>query len=265
MLASQMTRTLRLCTWNIQLGHQLEAVLADIRREVDFASLDLLALQEASTHDGQDDAQAIASALGAGYECYQVTAHVLRGRVQANGLVWNTRRVRLTHQASVSLPRVREARGISGTERALVGALVRQQRISLVAEGVLDDVTLRAYSAHLDVLGFAHKQTQFSHIVDDMHGRAPVDLTILMGDLNTFRFRARPSWVGLHAAAEAEGISDITREIDWTQWDPHLRVRQKLDAIFAGGPRFVAWRSWSLNLRSSDHIPLFAEIVLDQV
>jgi endonuclease/exonuclease/phosphatase family metal-dependent hydrolase len=258
-----MTQTLRLCSWNIQLGLRLEAVLADIQREADFADLDLFALQEVSTHDGQDDAQTIASVLGSGYASYQVAAHVKGGHVQANGLVWNSRRVQLSSQTSVLLPCVREARFISGAERALLGALVRQERNSLVAEGVLNDISLRAYVTHLDVLGIAHKKTQFYHILADMRERAPVDLTLLMGDLNTYDFRARPSWGELHAAAEAEGMRNITREIEWTFWDPRLFLKQKLDAIYAGGPRLTQWRSRSLHLRSSDHIPVFSEIVLN--
>jgi endonuclease/exonuclease/phosphatase family metal-dependent hydrolase len=63
---------LRVCTWNIHLGLQLDNILGAISKHRDFAGLDLLALQEASVHGGRPDGAAIASVLGRGYECHQV-------------------------------------------------------------------------------------------------------------------------------------------------------------------------------------------------
>src|SRR3979411_419735 len=42
----------RVCTWNIQLGLRLEAVIDAVRSCADFRDLDLLCLQEASVHVG---------------------------------------------------------------------------------------------------------------------------------------------------------------------------------------------------------------------
>ena len=58
---------MRICTWNIQLGRRLDAVLKAVRTHPDFARLDLFAVQEASIHDGREDAAAIAEALGPEY------------------------------------------------------------------------------------------------------------------------------------------------------------------------------------------------------
>ncbi len=256
-----MTETIRLCTWNIQLGLQLDTILGALGRDPDFAKLDLLALQEASIH-GQEDARQIAARLGPQYDCYQVTAHVLAGRPQANALVWNTERVRVQVQDHVRLPHAREVK-LSRRERALLRALPSQTRLSLRVEGTLGDRTLRLYVAHLDVVGFAHKRAQFMHILNDARERAPVDLTIVAGDLNTFKIRSRPTWWELRAAAEAEGFQDLTGEIRWTQAVPRLRMKQKLDAIFVRPTQPVRYRAWSLDIPGSDHIPVFAEITME--
>ena len=257
-----MGESLRLCTWNIQLGLQRELILDAIRRQPDFAGLDLLALQEASVGGEREDAKLIAAALGSAYECYQVTAHHLGGRPQANALVWNTARVRVTQKDSVKLPQVREVK-LSRSEGALLRALPAQPRISLVVEGSLGAESLRVYVAHLDVLGFAHKRQQFYRVIDDARARAPVDLTIIAGDLNTFRFRSRPSWTELVHAAEAEGFYELTSQIRWTHSAPRLRLKQKLDAIFVGRSRPFRYHCWALEIPGSDHIPVFAELTLE--
>ena len=41
---------MRVCTWNIQLGLRLDAVLDAVRTRADFKDLDLFCLQEASVH-----------------------------------------------------------------------------------------------------------------------------------------------------------------------------------------------------------------------
>jgi endonuclease/exonuclease/phosphatase family metal-dependent hydrolase len=257
-----MPQTIRLCTWNIQLGLQMETILNAVRTAPDFQNIDLLALQEASLHSKQTDAETIAAALGGDYASYQVTAHFLGKYAQANALVWNRRRIRITDQATVVLPRVRELK-FARAERAILCTLPEQQRISIVLDGVMDAELLRIYVAHLDVLGVAHKREQFFHILADARTRQPqTRLTIIAGDLNTFRIRARPSWSELLSAAHRDGFEDITSEIRWTHQVRRMRFRQKLDAIFV---RYIApfqCRSWSLDIPGSDHIPVFAEFTL---
>lgn len=259
-----MAETLRLCTWNIQLGLQLDRVLTAIEKQPDFHNLDLLALQEASIHSDREDASAVASALGSAYDSYQVTAHFLGKYAQANALVWNRERIRVHQQDTVVLPRVRQVK-LSRAERAVLYALPEQQRISVVLDGTRGDETLRAYVAHLDALGVAHKREQFFRILRDVRQREPaVDFTAVVGDLNTCRIHTRPTWGALRKAAEMEGFQDLTSEIRYTH---HLvrrvRLRQKLDAIFVRSRRPMRYRSWTLDILGSDHIPVFAEIELD--
>ncbi len=256
-----MTETIRLCTWNIQLGLQLDTILDALGSYRDFAGLDLLALQEASIHN-REDARTIAARLGPAYDCYQVTAHFLAGRPQANALVWNTERMQVQAYDHVRLPHAGEVQ-LSRRERALLRALPSQTRLSLVVEGMTGLGKLRLYVAHLDVIGFAHKRAQYVHILNDARERAPVDLTILAGDLNTFKIRSRPTWWQLRDAAQVEGFQDLTGEIRWTQAVPSLGLKQKLDAIFVRPARPVQSRAWSLEIPGSDHIPVFAEITLE--
>jgi endonuclease/exonuclease/phosphatase family metal-dependent hydrolase len=256
-----MSQTIRLCTWNIQLGLQLDTILDAFKRHRDLAELDLLALQEASIHHGRADARALADALGPTYDCYQVTAHFLNGREQANALVWNAERLQVHSKDQVRLPYAREVK-LSRREHALLRALPTQPRLSLVIEGALGAHSLRIYVAHLDVVGFTHKREQFSRILNDARTRPPVELTIVAGDLNTFRIRSRPTWRQLSAAAQAEGFQDLTDEVQWTHAVPQLRIRQKLDAIFIRHASPLQSRAWSLDIAGSDHIPVFAEIIV---
>ncbi len=184
---------MRLCTWNIQLGLQLETIVNAIKTLSHFRALDLLALQEASIHSDEEDARRIAAALGPNYESYQVTAHVLGKYAQANALVWNTSRVCVVNKNTITLPRVRET-NLSRAERTFLCALPQQARMCIVLDGTFADESLRVYVAHLDVLGMTHKREQFNRILSDAKTRQPsVGVALIAGDLNTFHIRSRPS------------------------------------------------------------------------
>lgn len=256
-----MTEIIRLCTWNIQLGWQLETVLDAIKTQNDFQEIDLLALQECSMHSDQEDACQIARALGPEYQSYQVTAQLLSGMAQANALVWNSTRFHLSSATTFQLPRARESK-LSRVERTLLYALPQQQRMCIVMDGQLGAESLRVYVAHLDLFGLTHKWEQFNRILTDANTRQPpVNLSIITGDLNTFRIRSRPSWTRIAATAQQEHFEDLTTEIRWTHHTlRRARFRQKLDAIFVQRSQPFTYRSWSLDIPGSDHIPVFAEI-----
>lgn len=219
-----------------------------------------MALQEASIHDGREDAAAIAEKLGPTYRHLQVEAHVLQGQVQANALVWDASKVTMAGTTSLLLP-MRAANRLSRTERAVLSVLPLQQRMSLVFQFTLGGLSWLLYVAHLDVFGYRHKLEQFGSILDDLGTRARADITLIAGDLNTFRLARRPRWTRLTDRAGAAGFEDLTGDIRWTHsFGRRVTVRQKLDAIFVRSERPLLYEAWSLDSPGSDHLPVFAEL-----
>ena len=240
---------MRVCTWNILLGRRLRAVLEAVRTLPDFQDVDLLALQEASAHDGRPDAEAIAEAMGPGHSCFQATAQLFRGREQGNALIWkggmfDSRAVQVMSLSDLPTP------PMSRAERALLMAIRPQRRIAIRAESA----DIRVYVMHLDMVGFAHKLEQFRAIVNDIAARPHVPLTILAGDLNTFGPPRLQLWRRIAAAAHQAGLVELTQDLRRTHW-----TAQKLDAIYARGQLSKHRRAWTVNVRASDHLPVFAE------
>ena len=235
---------LRVCSWNLQLGLRLDTILEAVG---ELGSPDLVALQEASSTEGVEDAARVAGRLGPDYDWWQVTAQRLRGRDQANAVVWNRRQVSLTEREAVALP----------TPAGRVLRTLGSRRNALMVEGEGAGRRLRFYSVHLDVLGIAHRRRQLAAVLDHDAARPRRDLTVIAGDLNTFGVNGRPAWAALHALAAERGFEDVTAGVGWTQ--ARYGVRQKLDAVLAR-PAPGVRRAWALDLAGSDHIPVLAEI-----
>src|SRR5437588_502092 len=106
-----------------------------------------------------------------------------------------------------------------------------------------------------DVLGFTPKLEQFRAIINDMEARPPAPLTVIAGDLNTFGPPRLQMWRRIRSAAHGAGLVELTHGLRRTHW-----TAQKLDAIYARGPIAAQHRAWTLNVRASDHLPVFAEI-----
>ena len=238
---------MRICTWNILLGRRLGKLVDAVRTLPDFRHLDLFAVQEASTHDGIPDAQAIAEALGDGYAWFQATAQLFRGHEQANALIW---RRGLFDQAPQVVSLSNLTSRLNRAERTLLRAIPPQKRIAIRAESV----ALRVYVMHLDVIGFTHKLEQFRAILTDNAARPPVPLTLIAGDLNTFGPPRLPLWRRIRAAAHEAKLIELTHGLRRTHW-----TAQKLDAIYGGGAVGSTYRAWTLDVRASDHMPVFAD------
>jgi endonuclease/exonuclease/phosphatase family metal-dependent hydrolase len=241
----------RVCTWNIQLGLRIETVIEAVAGHPDFKNLDLLCLQEASIHVGRSDAALIAEAMGPGYGHFQATAQLRRGREQANALVWRRDDFEPGEPQIVSLVNPVLAK-VPPAERMLLRALAPQKRIAIRAESP----SMRVYVVHLDMIGFAHKIEQLRAVITDDEARPRVPLTVVAGDLNTFGPPGLQLWRHLAAAAAGAGFVDVTREVARTHW-----TAQKLDAIFLRAGAFSS-RAWALDVRASDHRPVFADIEL---
>ena len=191
--------------------------------------------------------------MGRGYDHLQVTAQVRRNLPQANALIWRREAFEPGEPQIVSLSNPAVA-SMTRVERTLLRAISPQQRIAVRAESA----ALRVYVVHLDVIGFTHKLEQFRAVIADMTARPPVPLTIVAGDLNTFGPPAWQLWRRLHAAATEAGLVEVTKEVGRTHW-----TAQKLDAIFLRTEVPFTARAWVLNLRASDHQPVFADIELE--
>jgi endonuclease/exonuclease/phosphatase family metal-dependent hydrolase len=252
---------LRLCSWNIQLGGRIEQVREDIRTRAEFRDLDVLALQEASIQEGVEDAAAIARELGPEYAHYQVTAQQMKGRSQANALVWNGDRLSAVACGQLDLPSPRDPAGLSPTERWLLRGVRDQRRGAVFLDAKLPSgEAIRLYSVHADVLGFAHRRRQLSTVIGHNDTRRQVALAVIAGDLNTFGVASIPSWKALHRGIRDAGFLDVTGEVRWTHEVARLRLRQKLDFIFATARQDLGYRAWTLPTQASDHLPQFVEL-----
>jgi endonuclease/exonuclease/phosphatase family metal-dependent hydrolase len=256
-----MTETLRICSWNIQVGMKRAQILELVAGHPDFRGLDLMMLQEASVHAHGDDASSIAQVLGVAYASYHHVYHHLGARPQANALVWNTTRVQMDTIEHHTLPQHEQLK-VPRAERALLNRVKRQPRVNLIGAGKWNDLTLRVCAAHLDVLGYRFKQRQFRAVLDQLRARPRADLILLAGDLNTFRIGSRPTWAQLKRDAAELGLDAISDEIRWTQAVRALRLKQKLDEIFFASALPYQTRVWTLDVNGSDHLPIFADITL---
>jgi endonuclease/exonuclease/phosphatase family metal-dependent hydrolase len=238
---------LRIATWNVAFGRKLPVVLESVRA---LPQRDLISLQELSIHQGRSDAQAMASELGESWRFEQVTAQVVAGRPQANGILWDSRRIELEGIDSIDLPTP------SGR---VMRALPRQRRNAVVANLRLGALRLRLYAVHLDVFGIAHKHAQLARVLDDASRRASPDLMLIAGDMNTYGIAGRPRWAELRRLAAAARFEEVTTGIGWTHRT--LGVRQKLDAVFAA-PQGLPHRAWRVPLPGSDHVPVLVDLEL---
>jgi endonuclease/exonuclease/phosphatase family metal-dependent hydrolase len=238
---------LRLATWNVAYAHKLPVVLESVRA---LPERDLISLQELSIHDGRTDAQSIASRLGESWCFEQVTAQVVAGRAQANGILWDARRIELESLDTIDLPTP------SGR---VMRTLPPQRRNAVVANLRMGALRIRLYAVHLDVFGIAHKHAQLARVLDDASGRPAADLILIAGDMNTYGIGGRPRWAELRRLAATANFDEVTAGVGWTH--RALGVRQKLDAVFAS-PRGLPHRAWRLSLPGSDHVPVLVDLEL---
>jgi len=238
---------LRIATWNVAFCHRLPVI---IDSACALPARDLISLQELSTHHGRTDAEAIATRLGPSWRFEQVTAQIVGGRTQANGILWDSRRIELGRLDTIDLPTP------SGR---VMRALPRQRRNAVLANLRLGALHLRLYAVHLDVFGIAHKHAQLARVLGHASAQATADLTLIAGDMNTYGIAGRPRWAELRRLAAAAGFEELTAGIGWTH--RALGVRQKLDAVFAA-PQGLPHRAWREPLPGSDHVPVLVDLEL---
>lgn len=269
-----MSKTIHIATWNLHFGIDLPDILSAVKENTVFSDLDFLMLQEASMHFGKEDAHIIAGVLGKHYTYYQVTAQTQKGIPQANAIIWNTERVSADSFEALEMPPFHPGailhkpyKKIFAKEHrlAVLFKTVFQKRISLVIETNLFGYTARIYVVHFDVLGLASKKTQMAFLFEDSKKRKNVDIEIIAGDINTFKYFKLPYWYGIKKIITNAGFQDITTDIPWTYLDKRFPKRfpskHKVDAIFIRSQNAFTHSSWTLNVTASDHLPVFTDII----
>lgn len=235
-------------------------------------------LQEVSIHNGQEDAKIIAKILGKEYTYFQATAQKLKTIPQANALVWNKKNIIIDTLDILELPPLHKGsrlqfhyKKIFDKEHRLAVLMksVLQKRISLLVEGEIHKKTFRIYVVHFDIIGFSTKRRQMDFVLQHAKYRKNVDIEIIAGDINTFKYFNMPQWTSIQALTKKAGFIDLTSDIKWTFTDKriatHYFARHKLDAIFIRhrtNKSQLNHFAWSLDIPGSDHIPIFANIVL---
>jgi endonuclease/exonuclease/phosphatase family metal-dependent hydrolase len=252
---------IRIATWNISYANDLSAILNAIRYQDEFKDIDIFALQEGAMHNGHEDAFYIAKALGKDYAYFQGTTQQGKDLIQANALVWNTKRVKVKKKEIITLPNYKTA-PLGAIEKTFKALTHKEKKNSVMIEGNIDNTTFRMYGSHFDVLAMKLRTLQLQKLLDHHISREPVEIACIAGDLNTFKIIKRPKWTDLHAAAKAHNFIDITTDIQWTFRHLKFRYRQKLDSIFMQKNKQMHFTSWSVNVKGSDHIPIFANIDL---
>ena len=260
---SFMDNILRICTWNIHFGFQLQNILEQIQLHSEFSGLDLLALQEASNQNGVNDAELISQTLGEDYQYYQVPANIKKGHPQINALIWNTRSFQVTSKEHLILPDA-QTTAVSFRDKLLHKVLRSGFRNGLFVEGTFYNKTVRVCVTHLSLHGRNQKLAQFKYILENFTQRNPTEISIIAGDFNTYTLIKRlksKNQTFLQPEGKVAGFDDITTDIAWTFHYPRLRMLQKLDAIFVK-PTPKTYHSWSFSIPGSDHMPVFANITL---
>ncbi len=249
---------LRICTWNIKRGQYLPILLREVASNDVFSGLDFVGIQESLIHDNVEDASEIAEILGPQYKYFQENIEIKKNMFQGNAFIWNSNKIKITKKNSFFLPDVYGLH-LPKWEKMLFRLVPKQERNCIVVEGKFGKKSIRVYVTHLDVFGYYHKRAQLKAIFTHSESQKPVDLTCIIGDFNTFKVASRPRWKNLSVDAKEAGFLDLTTEIVWTFVRPGVRFKQKLDSIFIK-PFNYPYKSWSLDIKGSDHIPVFCDI-----
>lgn len=249
---------LRICTWNIKRGQYLPILLKEVSKNEIFSGLDIFGVQESFVHEEIEDASKIAKILGPEYKYFQQNIQIRHNLTQGNAFIWNSKRIKINKKESFFLPDV-YGKHLPRWERTFFKLIPKQDRNCIVAEGKFGKKSIRIYVTHLDVLGYSHKRAQLQAIFTHSEMQKDVDITCIIGDFNTFKIITRPKWKHMAKDAEMAGFQDLTTEIVWTFSRPRVRFKQKLDSIFIK-PFDFSYKSQSLNIKGSDHIPVFCDI-----
>lgn len=250
-------RSLRVMSWNIDRGYQLDRMVSEITKE----PADVCLLQEVdwgTARVGKTDVGAeLARRLGLGL-AYAIEFEELS---QEHGIPAYTGQATLTRLPLLRsrVLRFENQSGFWKPHSWIPSSLPLMQRrlgsrVALVTDLQFAGRTLVVYNAHLESRSYGRIQmNQLDEILADLESRYPSDTpAIIGGDLNTKYF---PS-VFLHKL-EREGFHSATGE----RIERSHTIAMALDWIFVRGP--MRWESGAVrrDWKGSDHYPIRAELV----
>jgi endonuclease/exonuclease/phosphatase family metal-dependent hydrolase len=227
---------LRVVSWNIRFGEEIDAAVGVLRTSEALRDLDLLLLQEMD----EEGVDAIASSLGHNYVYGAATVHSRTGKNFGNAVLspWP-----LSEVMRVSLPRGSRLRG---GNRVVVRATAR-----------IGESFVQAYSVHTETVTLPWKQRvqQFRRLA--AHASSWMgDHVVVAGDFNTASRRGVGVLTELMAGIDLERVSAGA--------GPTFRrasMSWPLDHIFARGMPVIDTGVVE-GAEGSDHFPLWARLTM---
>lgn len=284
----QERKMVRLISYNIQRGIQMESLL-DLFAEVPaFREVDVIAIQEASFHaDGRNILQELAEVLSPEHRWSYRTVMKYPDKEYGNGFLFRDK-VEVLDSYRVTLPRVGKLRWF---EKQKTEGGKPDTKAAFVQSFRVDDLLVRIANVHLDFSGGAeHRNAQLGFLLSEMAAREQEhdrgkEWNVLCGDFNTigqYRLASTTrSRIKSMQVALAAGFVDATESLKYTSdlfgnvdpADPAaaylnfgkkmgMRFRQKTDHILVEGPAssitagVVDFDEKKL-FKISDHLPVW--------
>lgn len=232
------TGELKLVTWNIRLGKEIGAAIAQLQTEPELAGADIVLLQEM----GEAGADRIAQALGCEFLYYPACRHCDTGGHFGNAII---SRWPLREPGKVLLPHLSPRTGENRiATRAIIDAGGRE---------------LLVYSVHTETFALHRdlRREQFRVLAKDIEERMSAQgatRVIAAGDFNTLWRRDERMLDGELAAAGLRRVSAGTpATVHIMVYPAHLDhvFTKGLDAVAAGTGKSTA---------ASDHSPLWVTL-----
>jgi endonuclease/exonuclease/phosphatase family metal-dependent hydrolase len=244
-------RRLRMVTYNV---HMIEgdAIADALRRSPALAAADLVFLQEVESHPKAGASEACLAAKQLDLDCAFAPGYGLDDG-GAHGVAILSRRP-LDDLAVVELPYHDTV--FNSARRVALGATI-----------TVDGEAVRLYAVHLDNrINPAARKRQLAPVLDDADARGLP--TVIAGDMNTSPF----VWIG-HVVPVPAGVQDdrLERYVRSRGYDTPVTdvgpttkwLGMRLDAVYTRGVEVHA-RQVEDAVRASDHLPLWADLVVAQ-
>lgn len=227
--ASAPPAALRLVTFNVRFGEQVDSAIAVLRQTPELDQADIVALQEVDAAG----TERIARSLGMSWVYYPATLHPKFDRDFGNAVL---SRWPIVADRKVMLPHL--------------GRFRRTARTTTAATIVVGATPLRVYSAHLGAWGEIGTRARHEQAQVILADAAAYPRVAILGDMNSYK---------LGALFRSAGYA-------WaTEHNPRTFERgQRLDHVFLKGvtlARDGATGVISDNRRASDHLPVWALIL----